>query len=417
MTLNNKIDEILTIFKSKGAKLWKIGTNIFNTIERLSSNLEDTDLNQLTQIELRKGNNPKKFSFFYNGKNITPTKNKKTELAERTIEQYINMLESLNIMFQKKTEVKNVFNGKNESCNLDVSASFFNTIKEMSNKNNFKNSCEMIINALNSSNEKKINLGYSLFILILWELDFNFPLLKSNNQIVKLQKHTKKFDNDFNLSNKLESKKNFEKTLDTYQTLVKIIIKKTNLDQIINFIWSHFDTNKNNYLTSEYDTIKELNNDDDRKIQKLRSEFKQNIKEDRVKLSLIKKDDIETVYSDLEIYQEEKYINNIEARISHLEAAHIFDVWRIKEQLKISEYEDREEIMKNISDPKNGLLMCPRYHSFFDKKLFNFNINGEMRFNEDDEEYLFNQLGLYKVRIREKVMDEKMREYLSKRIY
>jgi hemoglobin-like flavoprotein len=77
------------------------------------------------------------------------------------------MLESLNIMFQKKTEVKNVFNGKNESCNLDVSASFFNTIKEMSNKNNFKNSCEMIINALNSSNEKKINLGYSLFILIL----------------------------------------------------------------------------------------------------------------------------------------------------------------------------------------------------------------------------------------------------------
>jgi signal transduction histidine kinase len=151
--------------------------------------------------------------------------------------------------------------------------------------------------------------------------------LKSNNQIVKLQKHTKKFDNDFNLSNKLESKKNFEKTLDTYQTLVKIIIKKTNLDQIINFIWSHFDTNKNNYLTSEYDTIKELNNDDDRKIQKLRSEFKQNIKEDRVKLSLIKKDDIETVYSDLEIYQEEKYINNIEARISHLEAAHIFDLF------------------------------------------------------------------------------------------
>ena len=410
MTLNNKIDEILTIFKSKDAKLWKIGTDIFNTIERLFINLEDADLNELTKIELKKNNNPKKFSFFYNGKNITPTHLKKKEVSDSAIRQYIDMLESLNIMFQKKSEVKNVFNGKNESCNLEVSSSFLNTIKKMTDKNNFKISCQIIINALNSNNKQKINLGYSLFIIILWKLNFDFLLLNSNNKIVELQKYSKIFD----LSNELEREENFKKSWgDTYKTIVEVIINKTELDSIINFIYSDFDINKNNYFTSESKQIKEF----EKIVEKLRFEFRRNIKEDRVNLFLIKKDDIETIYSDLEIYQEENCENNIEARISDLEAAHIFDVWRVKEILKKSEYEDNKEIIKIISDPKNGLLMCPRYHRFFDKKLFNFNINGEMVCNEDDENYLFNQLKLHKVRIKRNVMNEKMKEYLSKRIY
>ena len=87
---------------------------------------------------------------------------------------------------------------------------------------------------------------------------------------------------------------------------------------------------------------------------------------------------------------------------------------RLKYEVKNIKRDDSD--IYHVSNPSNGIMMKSEYHRAFDKGYFIYNEEGEFRFREEEERYLFDSLKLEKCKIRKEIFDESMRLYFKRRL-
>ncbi|MDK2819424.1 MAG: HNH endonuclease [Mycoplasmataceae bacterium] len=123
-------------------------------------------------------------------------------------------------------------------------------------------------------------------------------------------------------------------------------------------------------------------------------------------------------YSDLEKIDLSGH--NLDMKLTFVEAAHIFDVWCIKEIVLNHKRKDIKDdttvvnLLNALDDSSNALLLPFNYHKLFDLKLIWFDDKtGHMKFNIDFEDDLA-KLGIYPTRIKSNIMNNKdVIKYLS----
>lgn len=266
---------------------------------------------------------------------------------------------------------------------------------------------DLFIRGLNSKTKHVKNLAWSLFYA---------TLIKHDSEILRNSNFTFKWisarggRNSAWLSNSFEAIQIGKQLYnETYSKLVDCILGYFGFDELINRIYSRLEVNNENitlsitekqaaYATQLSNLISYLN----RKRNLLRSEII-NIRcrtQDR--------------YSDISLVDE--------PFVRYEDGCHLFDVYRIKDQIKF--YLDKdpytpEETLKTIcdqaSDPNNGLLMPKNIHKAFDDRLFDFNHDGEIIFQKENSE-IINSLGLTNARIKSCVLNDRMINYLKRRI-
>ena len=115
--------------------------------------------------------------------------------------------------------------------------------------------------------------------------------------------------------------------------------------------------------------------------------------------------------------------------IQLMEACHIYDVQYIKEDLENIFYkyhennkdlfdEEYNKLKDIIQDDDNGILMNKCCHSLFDKSYVWFDNNGKLQWQKEKEELVKRSFGnhLNEIKIKSSVFNEKMKEYMFKRI-
>ncbi|MGL5246443.1 MAG: HNH endonuclease signature motif containing protein [Mycoplasmoidaceae bacterium] len=368
----------------KKPQIWNMDTDVLNMLQRFYENIENLDGIKKIQIK-NTGNKNKKSNFLYsviiNGINVTPAKKQK-EVALSTVRQYCQILTSLDIV---------MFNNfKKEGFELEC---YF--IQEKLRE--FKNmGFSIIFNGQKSAISWIRNLGFSLFVSLLYYKDFNF--LDFDNEYKILEKRKSNSGKKF-LTIK-EGAKEIEKMYkETYKNLIKNNFERYSLEEIIDSICNYINENIDDFKNIK--KVEELNRQN--KFSTERSKFKDSIFQDRSSKNLIldKKD----VYSDLVNFNNN--YDKLSAKFNDLHACHIYEVKNIKRN-----FDD----VSNVSNPHNGIMMKSEYHWAFDKGLFIFNEDGELRCREEEENYLFDILKLEKCKIRKEVFDESMKSYLKKRI-
>ncbi|MGL5640601.1 MAG: HNH endonuclease [Mycoplasmoidaceae bacterium] len=370
----------------KKPMIWNMDTDIFNMMKRLYKNIKDFD--KVREIEIRNTKNNNKngnnlYSLMVNGINVTPAKAQK-EVAQSTARQYCQILTALDIVMFS--------NFKKEGFILECHG-----IKDKLEK--FENmGLSIVFNGQKSAISWVRNLGFSLFMCLLYYKNFNFKNFDEKYEIIEKRKRNKNSGIKF-LSIK-DSKKEIEQMYnETYKNLIINNFKDYDLEKIINSICEYMDENNNNYELIK--KVEELNKQN--AISAERSKFKKMILEDRLSKNLIH--DKNDIYSDLVDYKNSN--DKLTARFNDLHACHIYEVKNIKRE---------NDDIYHVSNPSNGIMMKSEYHWAFDKGLFIFNEDGEFRCREEEESYLFDILKLEKCRIRKEVFDESMRQYLKKRI-
>ncbi len=417
MTLNNKINEILTIFndpiefkkyginKNYKAKLWNIDTSILTILKNLNNKISIIS-GPILELEVKSVSINKKgntmYSIYINNINVTPASNKE-ECAHNTITQYLKILSSLGILMFTKLDKNNIVNKFEITCN------FKTVIGEFNNP-------EMIKRLINFSLKRNINysrnLGFSLFIATLNFFNYNFNNLKDENRTItkiKNKDSIKFFDANSNYGTNYFAKCSKE----TYSELIFECLKNEKIENFINDLYNIHFKKDDKFIENQIETQNILAN-----LNKERNYFKKNTKDNRIELNLLK--DSNDNYSDfLNINNE---IDGMSSKINELEAAHIYNFWQIKDKiLKIAKSKEDgytssiKNLMTSASDPYNGLLMKSDYHDFFDRNYFSFNENGEMICRPEDEEYLFTTLKLQKIKINPLIFNEKMKNFLRLR--
>ena len=421
MTLNNKIDEILTIFnnpiefekyginKKYNAKLWNIDTSIFTILKVLNnkiSMISDPILELEVKLGSKNKNNNYQYSMYINNINITPSSYKK-EVAYSTMRQYLQILSSLGIVMFGNCKKNNIVN------KFKITSNFKESISEFNNSEMIK---RLISFCLKRNVDYSRNIAFSLFITSLNYFNYNFADLKSKNKIItkRANKDGTKFF-DLNSDYGIEYIDKCYK--ETYSELIIQCLKNENLENFINDLYNICFKKDDNFINVQIEVKNYLS-----ELNKRRSSFKKNIKENRTELKLLKESDDN--YSD--ILNMDNEIHRLCSKFNELHAAHIYNFWQIKSQIleianskEEEEEEDYNNVLKKImdwaSDPYNGLVMKGQYHDYFDRNLFSFNNNGEMIYRKEDEKYLFNVLKLEKIKINPIILNDKMRNFLRLR--
>lgn len=76
---------------------------------------------------------------------------------------------------------------------------------------------------------------------------------------------------------------------------------------------------------------------------------------------------------------------------------------------------DISNVLKYISNPNKDLIMRHDYHKSFDRGQWTFDSNGNMIIPYENMNYLFNILGLKRIKIRKEILNDEMKEFLIKR--
>lgn len=400
-------------FKKYKAKLWNIDTNQFSTIKRLYQNIKiiKDDIVEIKIIKIINKNENDKFSMFINNINITPTILKDKICKKSAIRQYLQFWYCLGII---------EFNAdfyKEDISYIQVNANFKNTIEEIANNNNhFINGNDFIIDLIyfnfKSNLEFARNLSYSIFILSLYKFDKSiFNKIDSNYTIImkKCNKDGKKYLR----LNSAEANDYLDKMIkETYKEMLSNI-KQDNLLLFIDHLFNMIEEIELKDNNIELGNI--LSN-----ITKLESKFKKNVFENRKNNKLIY--DEKDLYSDvIEIDGEFNKIPILD-QFNISNACHIYERHQIKKYIKDRYYEGVSKDIINsismwISDPNNCIIMNTQLHDLFDRRIFNFNIKGEMISSSENHKYLFITKNIPKIRIKSEVFNNQMKEFLIKRTF
>lgn len=417
----NKLNEILNLLVNDKdlpkSYYWKMGTDIFKTFDRLYENIKDLEINSYIFFKENKdiitveGKN-KTYNLLLNNINITPIKNKHSA-ALGTATQYRRMICAFGIGIVQENKYKNekdfILNEGKIWLSYDI--------KWLLNQRNRYN---LIIKIISDSLFSRIqyvrDLSYSIIMSFLISNQFKFELLNKDNQNIRLFKarnDTPKLLNLINEKEEILEDIDNQGLKGTYNSIVECIKKNTNNDinNFIDDIW--FEYERKDAINFEEDRNKERNKNyliD--KIKQNRSKFKPNIFKNRKELGLINSQNDN--YSDIEDIDGSK--DGLLAKWNEAEAAHIFDVAKIKNFLLNNEDVTKQnEYLSFISDPNNGIIMKHEYHKSFDRGQWTFDSNGNMIVPYENKKYLFDILKLKYIKINANVLNEDMKKFLNKR--
>lgn len=426
MNCEYKINQILKKLLNEDPKLgitnnagyWKIGTSIFKTFDRLYENIKDIDISSPICVKTNmnvKISHKNKYYFDISKINVTPTVRKTKNVSDSAIHQYNSMICSFGLGANDKY-YENKIDLIKQNGIIILNAQIKNLLNESNRLNLIK---KIIIDSLFSNVSDTRNIAYSILMEILFSCNFNMNLLDDENRIFYWRKvigtlnrkTIKTADLKYDL---LQIKKDIENqgTKATYKEIVECFKNETNLEDFINDIWNGFESI--NASDDEYydkiveKQIMELNIK--AMIKSERSKFKNNIFNERRKNNLINnKSDLYTDIVDLNNSH-----SGLQNKFNEAEAAHIFDVFRIKEKLlKINQL--NQELINSISNPNNGLIMSHDYHKSFDRRQWFFDANGIMVVPPENQNYLFNIKQLKQIKIRSEILNEEMKNFLKKR--
>ena len=417
----NKLNEILNLLVNDKdlpkSYYWKMGTDIFKTFDRLYENIKDLEINSYIFFKENKdiitveGKN-KTYNLLLNNINITPIKNKRSA-ALGTATQYRRMICAFGIGIVQENKYKNekdfILNEGKIWLSYDI--------KWLLNQRNRYN---LIIKIISDSLFSRIqyvrDLSYSIIMSFLISNQFKFELLNKDNQNIRLFKarnDTPKLLNLINEKEEILEDIDNQGLKGAYNSIVECIKKNTNNDinNFIDDIW--FEYERKDAINFEEDRNKERNKNyliD--KIKQNRSKFKPNIFKNRKELGLINSQNDN--YSDIEDIEGSK--DGLLAKWNEAEAAHIFDVAKIKNfLLNNKDITKQNEYLSFISDPNNGIIMKHEYHKSFDRGQWTFDSNGNMIVPYENKKYLFDILKLKYIKINANVLNEDMKKFLNKR--
>lgn len=429
--IHEKLNEILSyllnidVFSKFGitnvAKYWKMGTDFFTMFDRFYENIKELNIDDYLYIThntdnlTTQGKNPT-FQLFLNDKNVTPITKQTKSASETAMQQYIRSFIAfgIGIIEDKLDNYKQL-----ERIKLVHNAKFL-----LESNNRIFLIKKIIVNALFSNVPDIRNIAYSILIECMFSYKYDLNNIDDQNRIFSWRKVIGHLNEktikccdllrDFSLIEKDIYKQG---TIGTYITIVKTINKNYEFfEDFINDIYNLFlenisdDINQKKYDDLINFQIFELNIKS--QITSERSKFKNNIFNSRKNLNLIEnKSDL---YSD--IIDINDNFDDLLVRFNEGEAAHIFDVFQIKNILLNSLYNnDISNVLKYISNPNNGLIMRHDYHKSFDRGQWTFDSNGNMIIPYENMNYLFNILGLKRIKIRKEILNDEMKEFLIKR--
>lgn len=421
----NKIEEIFSQYiNKKNAKIWNIGTDIYRTWQRLNNNLLKYNLSNITEIQIlqtinpnknhKYENNPTKYGIIYaNGKNITP-KLGNNHWSESGIRQFLQVGSAMNIiMYDENSSVFGRF---------DVAAEFNDICKNLNESWWLNKISNLILHSLISNQKHINNLGFSIYFALLCKLVPDvFKGFHENYQMsYKVQRKKTpsswytKSDKCIQQGIRIYSEKN------TYKGLVDVILNNNNNEKlllsIIDNIYSIIINDDEKQLFNWNDhTPKELS-ESERKLSELerqcRNKFRNNVLHNR---SI--KDDQGIINTDLL----DNHGSPIQSIKETIEAAHIYEVKKIKEDLGFNQKNNssndinlQQQFKDDMINPKNGLLLSSNLHKAFDRHVFNFNIYGEVIYNKENLEKI-KLLGIEHAQINPEILNNEMIKFIIKR--
>lgn len=400
------------------AKYWKMGTSYFTMFDRLYENIKDIDISKPMKCVFNEKNMTTQgkndtYKFLIDGINITPCK-VRGYVSNAAIHQYMRSITSFGLgAIEKKYANNKEFVEQNGEIRL------VSNIKELLKKENRLNLIKKIIGESFFSNVQDMrNIAYSIIMEFLFAKNFDFNLLVGKNRIFywnkligKLNKKEIKCASLITDLDKIKKDIYNQGTIATFKEIIDCL--KNEYDTIEKFVediwWDYryklFDSDKYyEYLIQQQINQKNIK----AQIANNRSKFKDNIFENRKQKGLIlKKDELYTDIVDLNDNKE-----NLLAKFNEAEAAHIYDVYKIKREIFTT---NDDSILFDISNPNNGLIMKHEYHKSFDRGQWFFDANGNMVVPIENQHYLFNVLNLKRIKINPLVLNEDMKHYLSKR--
>ncbi len=403
---------------------WKMGTSFFKIFDRLYENIINIDISKpmITIYNLdnktTQGNNDS-YKFTIDNINVTPCK-VRGYVASTTIQQYMRSITSFGLGIVEKK-----FKNYNDFVLNQGEIKLAHNIKWLLNKNNRINLIKkVIVDSFFSNIEDTRNIAYSIIIEFLLSQNFDFKTLKLENRIFywnkMVGKQNQKDKKCADLTNDLNEIKEdiFKKgTKATYKEIIDCL--KKNYSSISDFICDIWEE----YISKSYEdnkTYENINSQIEKtniisQINSERSKFKKCIFDNRKQLGLIKNQN--DLYTDLVDFKN-NLTDDLVAKFNEAEAAHIYDIYQIKnEALNIGENdnEKKNKLIKLASNPNNGLIMKHEYHKSFDRNQWTFDSNGNMIVPFENQEYLFNILGLKRIKINAKVLTNEMKNLLTKR--
>lgn len=402
-----KIDTILYRFSSIDSELWDIDTNIINTWELFRKYLNENfsfdsfcfESSTIERIKIIKNTNY--WIFKINNINLTPSKTCHNGWSQGGIRQFLDVGKAFGFFFYDK---KQIFKSKISTIN---NSSQFSKLLG----NNFEwSQCilELIIRSLWTNSKEIKDLGFSIFYCLLG-IKFD-DYFKESNEKIELKKRVKRkvkesSTKDFNKQGLKywysNSEYGFGFAKEVRSSYKGCIEKLQEIDdeEIIDYIYNSIINNSEECL--KYYIDKHYYNDTIRVIENNRRGFKFILLKNRKQLD-------NQFYSDLQ-YQG----NYLEPYIGYVEAAHIYDVKEIKMAAK-NNIDNKNEIISFTNNPNNGLLLDSNIHILFDKRIFEFDINGKIIYQNENEEIL-KRVNLINAKIKQSVLTKEMINFLKMR--
>lgn len=404
----------------KQAKYWKMGTSFFTMLDRFLERINNLDISKPIISKFNPNNlttegNNKTYKFILDGENVTPCK-VRGYVSNAAIHQYMRALCAFGLGFiEKNYENLNDFVISNGEIKL-----VHNIKTQIEKENRMFLIKKVIIDSFFSNIEHTRNIAYSIILEFLFSKKFDFSNLR--NQIFYW--------------NKIQGKRNWKKykcaslvnqydyirkdiynqgTKATYKEIIETLNNNYNsIEEFVKDIWNMYqekiENNELFYDKKIQEQIEKINIKS--KINSNRSHFKNNIFNDRKNKGLISsKNDLYSDIVDIDGNQD-----MLLSKFNESEAAHIYDVWKIKNALlKHVKSNDNNIYFEFIKDPNNGIIMKHDYHKSFDRGQWSFDSNGEMIVPYENQEYLFNVIRLKRIKINPKVLNDEMKRFLKMR--
>lgn len=424
-----KTQKLFDIYKDSNAHLWILDTDIYNTWDRFAQNLKQiitkNDFTKLpNKISISHIKDKNKYALLINNINITPTNKKKDNriVAKSTIQQYLKVGSALScINYSDKDKI-----GDNTSYSLNPNIWDLcdDTPKKLNNA--FLRS---LTNSLTSKDPFVVNIGYSLFINLIYNTNKKIFFDIKNHEI-----STNKPGNDavseysnyeINTTPALEiirhlagekegPNKEIKGCSSTYKNATKNLLNEYDLYKIIDYMYETISTNKDLSEieiepTSLDNQFSKYIKQGEQKIEKARSHLRKNMIKARV-------NNENEPYSDLENSKPNEDL------VSRLVVCHIYDVKEIKKAFSSKCTRTNDDIpldyyIEQASDHNNGIFLSPSAHILFDNQTIWFDSEGKLSYKEGLKRTVQNAFGdnLENVRIKPSVLSGKMIEYINKK--
>lgn len=431
MILIQKIQAILDGYKSIGAQLWHIGTDFYKSYMRLINNIKSCNFaseNFPTTLTVKKvfGIDKEKYTINIDNRNITPTTKKDRFASHSTIRQYLQEGSSLSFIFYSDEDKIA------DSLTLDISSSMWELISNDFNKVFVNALINAMKRSINSSIYYERNLGYTLFICLIDEYDQTVFRKIKNHQIIGI----KQFRNNYvEISSPIgiayiKKVKGYQKSNNnwggdivkefdqepwkgkyTYLTCCSKIKERYTFEQIINVMYEQLigEINSINYqnkisTNNGMEQLIQIINQSRTKIRRSTAMNRGYIDENKS-------------YTDFKGSE----LNNI--RFKDLDACHIYDIEKIKVELRESFSQGRQKetfprLLELSKNHNNCLFMNPLCHRMFDRLEIWFNNDGKLCYRHEIEKWVKMFFGddVNNIRIKPEILTEEMKDNLKKKI-